>query len=97
MKAYSADRRLVYLNCITLDGEGNPVILVVTSSDHRPGPQGDPRRWEVLHHKDGPMERALRDHLDAQLRHGADLDRSGRDLANRRTNRAGPATLGRRW
>ena len=53
VKAYSQDRRLVYLNGITLDGEGNPVILVVTSSDHRPGPQGDPRTWEVLHHEDG--------------------------------------------
>ena len=53
VKAYSDEKRLVYLNDITLDGDGNPVILVVTSSDHRPGPQGDPRTWEVLHHKDG--------------------------------------------
>jgi len=53
VKAYSDNQRLVYLNSITLDGEGNPVILVVTSSDHRPGPQGDPRTWEVLHHKGG--------------------------------------------
>ena len=53
VNAYSEDQRLVYLNSITLDGEGNPVILVVTSSDYRPGPQGDPRTWEVLHHKDG--------------------------------------------
>ena len=53
VKAYSANRRLVYLNSMTLDNEGNPVILVVTSSDHRPGPQGDPRTWEVLHHKGG--------------------------------------------
>lgn len=53
VKAYSADDRLVYLNSITLDNEGNPVILVVASSDHRPGPQGDPRTWEVLHHTGG--------------------------------------------
>ncbi|MDD4266867.1 MAG: BNR-4 repeat-containing protein [Pirellulales bacterium] len=53
IKAYSAERRLVYMNDIALDGDGNPVILVVTSSDHRPGPQGDPRTWEVLHHKGG--------------------------------------------
>jgi hypothetical protein len=53
VKAYSDERRLVYLNDITLDGDGNPVILVVTSSSHQPGPQGDPRTWEVLHHKDG--------------------------------------------
>ena len=53
VKAYSKDNRLVYLNSITLDNDGNPVGLVVTSSDSRPGPQGDPRTWEVLHHKDG--------------------------------------------
>ena len=53
VKAYSDEHRLVYLNSITLDNQGNPVILVVTSSDHRPGPQGDPRTWEVLHHKNG--------------------------------------------
>jgi hypothetical protein len=51
--AYSEDSRLVYLNGITLDGDGNPAILVVTSSSHLPGPQGDPRSWEVLHHTDG--------------------------------------------
>jgi hypothetical protein len=53
VNAYSDDKRLVYLNGITLDGDGNPVVLVVTSSSHLPGPQGDPRSWEVLHHKDG--------------------------------------------
>jgi hypothetical protein len=53
VKAYSDDERLVYLNDITLDAAGNPVILVVTSSSHLPGPQGDPRTWEVLHHRDG--------------------------------------------
>ncbi|MGI6419962.1 MAG: BNR-4 repeat-containing protein [Thermoguttaceae bacterium] len=53
IKAYSEERRLVYVKDVTLDGEGNPVILAVTSSDHRPGPQGDPRTWEVLHHKGG--------------------------------------------
>jgi len=53
VKSYSDEGRLVYVNSITLDGEGNPVILVVTSSSHYPGPKGDPRAWEVLHHKDG--------------------------------------------
>jgi hypothetical protein len=53
VRAYSQDRRLVYINHITLDAEGNPVILVVTSGSHRPGPAGDPRTWEVLHHRDG--------------------------------------------
>jgi hypothetical protein len=53
VKAYSKEKRLVYINSLTLDNDGNPVTLIVTSSDHRPGPQGDPRTWEVLHHKDG--------------------------------------------
>ena len=53
VKAYSDEDRLVYLNGVTLDNEGNPVILIVTSSSHKPGPQGDPRTWEVLHHKGG--------------------------------------------
>ena len=53
VKAYSDDQRLVYLNSMTLDNEGNPLILVVTSSSYKPGPQGDPRTWEVLHHKNG--------------------------------------------
>lgn len=53
VKAYSDEDRLVYLNGVTLDNDGNPVILIVTSSDHRSGPQGDPRTWEVLHHKGG--------------------------------------------
>jgi hypothetical protein len=52
VKSYSKERRLVYLNSITLDNQQNPLILVVTSSDHRPGPQGDPRVWEVLHYRD---------------------------------------------
>ncbi len=53
VKAYSSDQRLVYLNHITLDRDGNPVILIVTSSSSKPGPAGDPRTWEVLHHSNG--------------------------------------------
>ncbi len=56
VKAYSQDKRLVYLNSITLDQQGNPIILVVTSRDHRAGPQGDPRTWEVLHYKNGQWQ-----------------------------------------
>ncbi len=53
VKAYSDEDRLVYLNSVTLDNDGNPLILIVTSSSFKPGPQGDPRTWEVLHHKGG--------------------------------------------
>ncbi len=49
VRDYQSEGRLCYLNSVTLDNEGHPVILVVTSSDHRPGPQGDPRTWEVAH------------------------------------------------
>jgi hypothetical protein len=49
VKAYSKENRLVYLNNITLDRQGNPAILIVTSSSHRPGPDGNPRTWEVVH------------------------------------------------
>ena len=34
---------------IDLDAEGNPVILVVTSNDHKPGPSGEPRIWTIAH------------------------------------------------
>ncbi|NLE38034.1 MAG: hypothetical protein GX621_08420 [Pirellulaceae bacterium] len=53
VKAYSADSRLVYINSMTLDNRGNPIILYVTSSSHQAGPGGDPHTWEVAHHKDG--------------------------------------------
>jgi len=56
VKEYSADRRMVYINTITLDHAGNPVILVVTSASHKPGPIGSPRRWEVVHYCDGKWQ-----------------------------------------
>ena len=29
--------------------QGRPVILVVASSSHQPGPEGDPRTWTLAH------------------------------------------------
>lgn len=49
VRDYRSENRLCYLNSVTFDRKGNPVILIVTSSDHRPGPQGDPRTWEIAH------------------------------------------------
>jgi arylsulfatase A-like enzyme/lysophospholipase L1-like esterase len=49
VRAFSAEKRLVYLKDINFDPRGNPIILVVTSADHRPGPAGDPRIWTVAH------------------------------------------------
>jgi hypothetical protein len=45
---YEADGRLVYLKDVQFGRDGNPVILVVTSSYHMPGPKGDPREWTLI-------------------------------------------------
>ncbi len=50
---YAAEGKLVYLNDLNFDKEGNPVILAVISKDYQPGPKGDPREWTILHHKNG--------------------------------------------
>ena len=55
IKAYSDENRLVYLNSVTLDNDGNPVILVVTSSDSKPRLDQNPRR-----HPKQPAKQLLR-------------------------------------
>jgi len=50
---YEAEGKLVYLNDVNFDKEGNPVILAVISNDYRPGPKSDPREWTILHWKNG--------------------------------------------
>lgn len=47
VRDYQAEGQLVYIHDLDMDREGRPVILYVTSSDHRPGPAGDPRWWTV--------------------------------------------------
>ena len=44
---YEAADRLVYVKDLNFDGDGNPAVLSVTSSHHQPGPDGDPRTWEL--------------------------------------------------
>ncbi|MEO1085670.1 MAG: hypothetical protein AAFY88_15630, partial [Acidobacteriota bacterium] len=44
---YRASGRLVYLKDMHFEADGSPVLLVITSQDHRPGPDGDPRRWTI--------------------------------------------------
>jgi hypothetical protein len=56
VRDFMAERRLVYMKDITFDTQGNPVILVVTSGDYRPGPHGDPRTWTVVHWQGGRWE-----------------------------------------
>jgi hypothetical protein len=53
---YAKEGKLVYLNDLNFDKEGNPIILAVISNDFRPGPKGDPREWTILHWKNGKWE-----------------------------------------
>jgi hypothetical protein len=53
IKDYEAEKKLVYLNDLNFDNEGNPVILAVVSRDFKPGPKGDPREWTIIHWKNG--------------------------------------------
>lgn len=53
VKDYESERKLVYLNDINFDEQGNPVILSVVSSGFEPGPKSDPRDWMVIHWKNG--------------------------------------------
>ena len=49
VRDFQAEKRLVYMKDINFDAKGNPVILVVTSAYHQPGPAGDPRIWTIAH------------------------------------------------
>lgn len=53
VKDYESESKLVYLNDLNFDKEGNPVILAIVSRDFKPGPKGDPREWMVIHWKNG--------------------------------------------
>lgn len=49
---YQTEGKLVYLNDLNFDKDGNPIILAITSHHYQPGPKGDPREWVVFHWKD---------------------------------------------
>src|SRR5690606_2001189 len=49
VRDYESEGRLVYMKDTQFDADGNPILLIVTSSHHMPGPQGDPRTWTVVH------------------------------------------------
>jgi hypothetical protein len=53
VRDYAAEKKLVYINDLNFDQEGNPVILAVVSNDYQPGPKGDPREWTVITRKNG--------------------------------------------
>lgn len=46
---YASQQRLQYTCDLAFDASGYPLLLHITSSDHRPGPVGDPRAWMVAH------------------------------------------------
>jgi hypothetical protein len=52
VKDYEAEGKLVYINDLNFDKNGNPVILLVLARDFRPGPNGGPREWVILSRKD---------------------------------------------
>ena len=47
VRDYRAEGLLVYVKDITFDHAGWPVVLYITSRDHRPGPAGSPRTWTI--------------------------------------------------
>jgi hypothetical protein len=53
VKDYASQKKLVYINDLNFDEEGNPVILAVISKGFQPGPSGDPREWFIIHCKNG--------------------------------------------
>jgi hypothetical protein len=50
---FEAENKLVYLNDLNFDKNGNPVILAVVSRHYQPGPAGDPREWTLMHWENG--------------------------------------------
>ena len=50
---FEAAGKLVYLNDLNFDKNGNPVVLTVVSRHYQPGPAGDPREWVLMHWNDG--------------------------------------------
>jgi hypothetical protein len=46
---YEANGRLFYITKLLFDEEGHPAILGVSSGGYAPGPQNDPRTWEITH------------------------------------------------
>ena len=92
IRDYAKDSLLVYLNDLTVDAKGNPIILAVLSRDHRPGPAGDPRRWVILHWKKGHWQ----EHEVCRSTHNYDM--GSLYVAGRRWRIIGPTEPGpQRW
>lgn len=48
VRDYESEGRLVYMKDMQFDRDGDPVILIVTSRHHMPGPKGNPRTWTIV-------------------------------------------------
>lgn len=44
---FRSEGRLVYLKDLAFDTAGRPLVLIVTSTNFRPGPAGEPRLWQL--------------------------------------------------
>jgi hypothetical protein len=53
IRDFESEGKLVYINDLNFDSQGNPVILAVISRHFQPGPQGDPREWTIIHWQNG--------------------------------------------
>jgi len=53
IKDYESEKKQVYINDISFDSNGDPVILAIISKDFRPGPSVDPREWMIIHRTGG--------------------------------------------
>ena len=92
IRDYEKDSLLVYMNDLTIDRHGNPIILAVLSRDHRPGPAGNPRRWVVIHWKNGRWS----EHEVCRSTHNYDM--GSLYVAGRRWRIIGPTEPGpQRW
>lgn len=63
------DGKLLYLNDINIDKDGNPIVLGIVSRYFRPGPKGDPREWTVYHYKNGSWSK----HVVCNSTHNYDM------------------------
>ncbi len=52
IKDYSGEKKLVYINDLNFDSEGNPVVLAIISSGYMPGNSGEPRDLVVIRWSD---------------------------------------------
>ncbi len=66
---YSARDRLQYTVDLNWDKNGNPILLYVTSEGHQPGPDNEPRFWEIAHWSGSEWK----NHIVARSDHNYDL------------------------